>query len=108
MLNLSNDFNMPEGYKSNGCGSDGNSNIVPNTIYGLSVFEACRLHDYAYLKGKTNEDKDKADREFLNNLIRIITNYDKWWYPTSFAKVRAKEYYLAVKYFGGSAFFDKG
>ena len=105
-MKLSNDFGMPDDYKCDGCGSGWSAKFIPNTIYFLSIKEACRIHDYAYEKGKTLEDKEKADREFLNNLLRIIEGFDKWYYPTYFAKQRALKYYEAVVRFGGVAFWD--
>ena len=106
MMTLSNDFGMPESFKSNGCGADDWMNkFIPNTIYGVSIFEACRRHDWGYTVGKTIEDKKHADREFLNNMIRIVTNNRKWYYPTRLAILRCKTYYNAVKYFGGVSFW---
>ena len=99
---------MPEDYESNGCGSGWNAPLVPDTIYFVSIKECCKYHDYAYSVGTTLEDKEKADREFLNNMTRVIKSIDKWYYPTRLALWRAKNYYHMVKWFGGAAFFDKG
>lgn len=106
-MTLSNEFGMPDDYKSNGCGAENaRFDFVPDSIYFVNIKPACKLHDYAYLVGKSNEDKEKADREFLNNLLRIVNNVDKWYYPTALARRRALKYYEAVKHFGGSAFWD--
>lgn len=106
-IKLSNDFEMPLDYKSNGCGADkARFDFVPDTIYGVYIFEACRIHDWAYKVGKTIEDKQHADREFLNNLLRIIESVDKWYYPTMLARRRALKYYEAVVAFGGVAYWE--
>ena len=104
---LSNDAGMPVDFKSNGCGSGSFADFVPNTIYFLDITESCRIHDYAYLVGTTIEDKDSADREFLNNMIRLIDAKEAWYYPHWFARRRALKYYEAVHTLGGSAFWDK-
>jgi hypothetical protein len=97
--------------QTNGCGPGGwKFDLVPDTMYGLSVREACDIHDWMYLFGKTLEDKDRADRSFLNNVIRLIdarttTN----WFGRNILKPlryrRAKTYYEAVSHFGGAAFW---
>lgn len=108
----------PEGYKRlskaqksaicNGCGSKGFGGwIVPDTIWGLSIEEACNIHDYMYHHGKTNAEKEAADRSMLNNMIRIIEQDGKqWWWLVRLRKIRAHNYYLSVKNFGGAAFWD--
>jgi hypothetical protein len=88
----------------NGCGAKGGIS-VPNTFYGLSMKECCNIHDFMYSKGRSLEDKNKADRVFLNNCVRTITAKSSWILkPLRLA--RAKEYYLAVKYFGADAFWS--
>jgi len=91
----------------NGCGTDGwSAKLIPNTIYFVSIKESCCIHDHMYSVGQTIEDKKLADRVFLNNMLRIINNIDKWYYPTRLARHRAKKYYNAVKYFGGASFWN--
>ncbi len=107
-IELSNDFGMPEEFRTNGCngaGSGWNAKFVPDTIYCMNIRPAACIHDYAYLVGKTIEDKQQADREFLNNLLRIIESNTKWYYPKMLARRRALKYYEAVVAFGGVAFF---
>lgn len=96
---------MPNNYKSNGCGADNQRfDFIPDTIYGLSIFEACRRHDWAYNIGGNENDKIIADREFLSNMLAIIDNHDKWYYPHWLARRRAMTYYDAVVRFGGDSF----
>lgn len=102
-------FNTPDDYRSNGCGSGWLTKLVPNTIYGTSIREACRRHDWAYTVGKTEEDKIVGDNQFLLNLLIIIDEADKWYYPTKLARLRAMDYYSAVKDHGSDAYWaDKG
>lgn len=89
----------------NGCGSDGSWFRPPSKIYGTSIIEACIIHDHAYHIGVTHEDKEEADRAFLNNINRLIDRRNKWYKPTKLQRWRAKRYYQAVKYFGGPAFW---
>lgn len=89
----------------NGCGAaNARFDFVPDHIWGLRITEACNIHDYMYSIGQTIGDKEEADRVFLNNLIRMINA--KGGALKYFRRIRAREYYMAVKYFGGSAFWD--
>ncbi|RLA77503.1 MAG: hypothetical protein DRG78_17305 [Epsilonproteobacteria bacterium] len=88
----------------NGCGAKGGV-TVPSTFYGLDISEACNVHDFMYSVGTTAEDKDSADRTFLNNMTRIITARSNWFLKPLRLR-RAKTYYQAVHYFGGSAYWD--
>lgn len=90
----------------NGCGAAGAKfDFIPDTIYFTYIGYACHIHDWMYDEGLTIEDKDQADRVFLNNLYRIIKLNKAWWKPTFLMRRRALKYYLAVKHFGGDAFW---
>ena len=93
----------------NGCGAaNAKFDFVPDRIYGTYIGHVCQVHDWMYHKGRTDEDKKEADRVMLNNTLRLI-NRDckrKWYKPKSLMRLRAKEYYFAVKHFGGPAFWD--
>jgi len=99
----------PKGYdksKVNGCGPAGwKYDLVPDTIYTISVREACNIHDYKYWSGKTWEDKEAADREFLRDM-NLTFDYEAKWskFLNSLRRVRAAEYYLAVSQAGDNAF----
>jgi hypothetical protein len=95
---------------SNGCGPQGwKIDLVPDTMYGCPVGEACRIHDVQYADGRTIEDKNSADRSFLNNLIRLIRARTTTWAAKTFLLKlrlhRAYVYYEAVSHFGGPAFW---
>ena len=91
--------------KCNGCGAGWNAKLIPNTIYFLNIKECCCIHDYMYEAGQTIEDKESADRTFLNNMIRIIEYKKGWWFPHFLARNRAMSYYTTVVNFGGGAFW---
>ena len=82
--------------------------LVPDTMYGLSVKQACRIHDFYYspMMPATHECKKEADRVFLNNMIRIIKAKTRWKILRLLRTHRARVYYLAVKHFGGPAFWN--
>lgn len=115
-LVLAGKLHAPESFKTasiyelelvcNGCGAaNAKFDFVPDRIYGTYIGEACDIHDWMYDEGLTIEDKDKDDRVFVNNIYRLIKMRDKWYKPTALMRIRAKEYYLLVKYLGGSAFW---
>ena len=89
----------------NGCGTAGwKGALVPDTIWGLSVREACDIHDWMYEHGATESDRLDADSAFLNNLIRLINHHGGWlaWAR----RRRALKCYEAVNCFGGPAYWD--
>lgn len=89
-----------------GCGPGGvGDRFVPDTVYLLSIFDACRIHDWMYRFGETLADKDEADRIFLNNMVRIVeaSRGPKWLKKLRLRRVQ--KYYLAVHLLGGSAFW---
>lgn len=91
----------------NGCGPGGwKVDLVPDTIWLLDVSPACDIHDWMYACGATIADKDEADRTMLNNCLRLIQAAGGWWPLPMLRRQRAKIYYLAVKYFGGPAYWS--
>ena len=96
--------------KCNGCGTKGLGGIlVPDTMYGLNIKEACDIHDWMYAEGNTITHKNTADRVFRNNLLRIINARPHGRGIISFLRRRrARAYYKAVKHFGGPAFWSAG
>jgi hypothetical protein len=91
----------------NGCGTGGwKGALVPETMWGLDIREACNIHDWMYLAGETIADKEEADRVFLNNLLRIIETDSRWEWLAALRRRRALKYYEAVRVFGGPAFWN--
>ena len=79
--------------------------LVPDTIWGLSIKKACRIHDFSWYIAETLEEKEASDRAFLNNMLRLIYAGAKWWILRKLRIRRAYKYYLAVKLLGGPAFW---
>jgi hypothetical protein len=89
----------------NGAGAAGKwiSSIIPNTMYGLDCSEAFNIHDYDYDVGASRADKDRADRNLLNNLLTLINHKGGWlMLPRQW---RAMKYYEAVQLLGDEAFY---
>lgn len=100
----------PEGYeraKNCSCGSGRwIINPVPDTVWGLSIKEACCIHDYMYLVGVDQKDKEKADRVFLENMLKIIATNTKYGWLKWLRNRRAYLYFVAVHRFGGPNYWD--
>lgn len=60
----------------------------PDNWFGKDVSEICKVHDEAYAKGGTKQDRQDADVEFGKELMKI--NWFMGWI-----------YYVAVRLFGG-------
>ncbi len=78
--------------------------FVPDTMWGESIFLACRIHDWMYHTGTTSEDKRIADKVFLWNMTTLI---DDGEFLDHVRLRRVMTYYQAVS-FGGNDCFDKG
>jgi len=90
----------------NGCGTKGLGGwLVPDTLYGLNITECCNIHDFMYHVGTKHRDKEIADRTFLNNMIRVI-DAESISILKPFRRLRAMNYYSAVRDFGGTAFWS--
>jgi hypothetical protein len=89
----------------NGCGSNGAGWLVPDSLLGVCVTEACDIHDYMYTIGQTIEDKDRADRVLRNNLLILIDEKSTRGPLRWLRRKMAIGYYDAVHDFGGPAFW---
>ena len=96
----------PAGKKEfcNGCGAKGLGWMVPESIWGLDISEACNIHDFMYAMGIDEEDRESADRVFRNNMLRIVKTGSKWLLP--FRVARVLFYYLMIQCVGGVAFWS--
>lgn len=93
---------------ANGCGSAlYKIDMVPDSIYGISIKPTCQIHDWDYEVGQTIADKESADRRFLNNMLRLIDARQGWYdrIRRPLARRRALKYYEAVHAFGGPSFW---
>lgn len=89
-----------------GCGPGGLGDyLVPDTMWGLSIYYPCRIHDFGYWAGKTEEDKAFEDNRFLNNMVRVVKARSRLCLFKKFRLWRCKRYYQAVHWFGGPAFW---
>jgi hypothetical protein len=90
-----------------GCGPGGLGDLlVPDAIWWLSIKLACMIHDWMYAFGESLEDKKRADRVFLNNMVRMINSESKYEFLRRLRLRTASGYYEAVKRYGGPAFWD--
>jgi len=79
--------------------------LIPDTVWFLSIHPACKIHDWMYYHGRTLEDKNKADRVFLNNMLRLIDSQTKWSLLKWLRRRRAYTYYISVQIYGGPAYW---
>lgn len=78
---------------TNGCGREGIENrIVPDTIWGLDISPACRVHDYMYIHADSLAEENYADAIFGANLISLIQQ------KTSFPPLKWLRLRMAYKY----------
>jgi hypothetical protein len=116
MVEIIHNLHLPESYRNatdqerslicNGAGAKDGIKF-PNTFYGLDMREAFDIHDWDYHHGKTREDKARADKYMLLNLMVIIESTtglkDRLLKPLR--RRRALKYYEAVVTFGDKAFW---
>lgn len=90
----------------NGCGPGGwKIDLVPDTLWGLDISEACNIHDFMYTVGVDLAAKEEADRVFLNNMLRLIDARGSMRWLKTLRRMRARKYYEAVVHFGGPAYW---
>ena len=100
----------PDEWQSFGCGPGGWGDwMVPDTLWGLPVTEACRIHDwyYRFHWQDTEEARERADKILLNNMIRIIEARTKCKLLLKLRLTRAHTYYKMVRKFGAPAYFEE-
>lgn len=93
-------------------GPSGNwkNKIVPRTLWGIDINICAYIHDWRFFQGGTELDRNKADTEFLLNMIAtVIRHEDNWiWGTNSLRKWRAINramvYYKVVDEWGAQNF----
>lgn len=60
--------------KYNGCGPEGAGELVPDTIWGLSVTEVCCVHDHMSERCSCLTDEIITDAVMAANLVMKIVN----------------------------------
>lgn len=93
----------------NGCGTSGwKGALIPDTVYGLSIFAACNIHDWMYAAGVTEDDRGEADATFLANLLALVEQAARAsvfaWLIAPFRRRRCLLYFEAVREFGAEPF----
>lgn len=89
----------------NSCGAKGSRMPIPQTALGLDLKPMCQIHDTDFYWGKTNDDKEEADRRMKHNGFRLIRHFSSWLLKNPRRAV-VMLYYFAVHNFGGEAFWD--
>lgn len=79
------------------------AHFVPNTLWGLNIREACRIHDCMYALGLDKNDKWLSDVVFLTNMNTFIESGAK--ILRGIRRYRAMSYFSMVRDFGGSSFW---
>lgn len=104
-------FYFPEGYEAPEkctCGPNiAPFDIVPDSIWGVSIKRACCVHDFMYQNGFCQADKDFADRMFLENMLVLIEEANPNRFTRWLRRRTAWTYYEAVQRFGGLVFWNK-
>lgn len=82
----------------NGCGAGGwKGKLVPETVWGVSIREACRIHDYDYwIGGLGIEAKKVADIRFYQNMLLIFEEVEGWSRRLNWLRERRARFYLSV------------
>ena len=96
-------------FLSFGCGPGGaGDKLVPDTMYGLDISPACRIHDwyYRFYPEDKEEARAMADRIMKNNLLRIVEANTKSKVLLWLRRRRCHTYYIMVRKFGGSSYFE--
>ena len=93
--------------KCNGIGADwmwANLRDVISTMNPTLVLSA-DIHDCAYEKGGTEEDRDMADKAFLDNSLILANDRYAWFNPLRYrVKKQARKFYAILRVFGKYAF----
>lgn len=85
-----------------GCGPGKTGDkVVPDTVWFLSIRPACAIHDFEYSIMMNEKDREKADGNFLLNMMKLINKQTKFFLLRMLRRRRALKYYEAVRAFGG-------
>lgn len=88
-------------FKPNGCGPKGVvGKLIPDSLLGVSVHEACNLHDERYHQGGSSEKRREADQKFLEDMFSAIEKEKGSHLVTQARKLGAYIYYYSVRIFG--------
>ena len=100
----------PDEFASYGCGPGGVGDFfVPDTVWGLSIRSACRIHDWGYRHspGASEDDRHRHDRILKNNALRIVDHHTRWGLLKRLRYRRVQTYYTMVRKFGSPAYWEE-
>ena len=103
-------WSHPTEFESYGCGPGGVGDfLVPDTVWGLSIRDACRVHDWGYRHAKDSceDDRKRHDRILKNNSQRIVDANTKYSWLKKLRYRRVLTYYRMVRNFGGPAYWEE-
>ena len=87
----------------NGCGAKDGMKF-PGVMWGLSIVDACNIHDWMFHVGVTQGDFEFANNMFDHNL-RMIIKAESNWFMRPLRLARADKYSYGVEKFGESAYW---
>jgi hypothetical protein len=94
--------------QANGCGPKGAvGRLIPDGLLGVSVHEACNLHDKHYSEGGNSQDRKTADKIFLSNMLREVEEKSRSSFLKTLRKWEAYLYFWSVRIFGRLFFNQK-
>jgi hypothetical protein len=96
----------PEEWATFGCGPGGVGDyLVPDTMWGLDISEACRVHDwyYRFFRDRSLDAKRLADGFMLTNTLQIVNTQSSNFFVRALRRVRCHTYHKMVKTFGKSS-----
>ena len=103
----------PEDFDNFGCGPGGVGDyVVPDTVYGLAIKEACQIHDwdYRHSPGASSKHRKRRDKVMFNNALTIVaanlnTFVDRVVKRLRYRRVRF--YYKMVRRFGARSYWGE-
>ena len=87
--------------RPNGCGPQGLvGKIIPDSLFGVSVLEACNFHDRTYSKGGNAKKRRIADKKFLADMLMKVEKQSQSKVLKALRKTQAYLYFWSVRIFG--------
>ena len=101
---------FPDEYKTFGCGPGGVGDwFIPDTMWGLSVKEACKQHDHDYRfgSGASDEHRKQCDTRMRLNMLIIVDAESKTKTFKALRHIRVNTYYFMVRACGRNAYWNE-
>ncbi len=100
----------PEEFASYGCGPGKIGDwLVPDTVYGLSIRDACRIHDWdtRHGSGVSKEHRKLCDVRFKDNMFIIVKAGTDNWFLLRVRLTRCRFYFWMVRSCGKNAYWGE-